>query len=200
MKVIKGMSRAISLSLIMLLAGCAGGVVNMQEVPEAEVPLGPNPGQSQIIFMRPSSFGFAIQSSVFEIVDDEPRLVGIVASKKKVSYQVEPGEHLFMVVGESADFMSTDLDPDKTYHALVTPRIGAWKARFSLRPVTLEDRSNGEFDGWNDATKWVVKSAASDTWAAENMSSIKKKQNKYLPKWQNKGSENQPRLQRGDGI
>ena len=32
--------------------------------------------------------------------NDKPSIVGIVAAKKKVSYEVEPGEHLFMVTGE----------------------------------------------------------------------------------------------------
>lgn len=84
----------------------------------------PEKGKSLIVFMRPSSIGYAIQSSVFEVKGDDVHLAGIVAAKKKVAYQVEPGKHLFMVVGESADFMSAELEKDKTYYALVTPRVG----------------------------------------------------------------------------
>ncbi|MBX2869891.1 MAG: hypothetical protein KTR18_14525 [Acidiferrobacterales bacterium] len=200
MKSSKRITWAITLFIIVMLTGCAGTVVNMQELPEGEVPRGANPGQAQIVFMRPSNLGFAIQSSVFEIINDEPQLIGIVAAKKKVSYQVDPGEHLFMVIGESADFMSANIAADKTYHALVTPRIGAWKARFSLRPVSSEDRGSGKFNEWNTATNWVAKSATSDSWAEKNIASIRKKQEKYFKKWMNKGRENQPRLRADDGI
>jgi len=188
------------LGIFLSLAGCAGTVVNMQEISDEEANTGPAAGKSRVVFMRPSTLGFAIQSSVFEVVESQPRLVGIVAAKKKVSYEIDPGEHLFMVIGESADFMSAKLDPDKTYHALVTPRIGAWKARFSLRPVTQEELTGAEFNKWSNATSWVAKSADSSAWVADNLTSIKKKQNKYFPKWQEKGEENQPRLHPVDGL
>ena len=77
---------------------------------------------------------FAIQSTVFDVTDDAPRMVGIVSAKTKIAYEVAPGEHHFMVVSEAADFMRADLAAGKTYYALVTPRMGVWRARFSLLP------------------------------------------------------------------
>ena len=122
-------------ALALLLAGCAGTVTNMREVPAGEPAMAPEPGKSLVVFMRPSGFGFAIQSSVFEVRDNDPLLIGIVAAKAKVGYNVEPGKRLFMAVGESADFMTAELEPNKTYYVQVTPRMGLWKARFSLAPV-----------------------------------------------------------------
>ena len=61
-----------------------------------------------IVFLRPSTLGFAVQSSVFNATEDTPDLVGIVAAKAKVAYQLDPGDYLFMVIGESADFMTAN--------------------------------------------------------------------------------------------
>ena len=128
----------------------------MRPVPPDSVVTAPDNGKAMIVFMRPSSFGFAIQSSVFDIAGDTPSLLGIVSAKTKVAHQVAPGEHLFMVVGESADFMSADLEADKTYFALVTPRMGAWKARFSLKPPVHADAlDSSEFTERVNSCEWV---------------------------------------------
>jgi hypothetical protein len=182
-----------------LVSGCAGTVKNMEVVPQDKVVTAPAEGKSMIIFMRPSGLGFAIQSSVFEIRDDEPELVGIVAAKKKVAYQLDPGKHLFMVIGESADFMSAELDANKTYYALVTPRMGMWKARFSLKPVHAGELDSEQFHEWLEACEWVANTPASNQWAADNMASIISKQREYYIKWMDKGASERPALLPQDG-
>jgi hypothetical protein len=153
-----------------------------------------------IVFMRPSTLGFAIQSSVFRVTEGTPDVVGIVAAKAKVAYQVDPGEYLFMVIGESADFMSAEVEAGKTYYTLVTPRVGAWKARFSLKPVARPDQDRTQLDGWLRACTWVEKSPATDTWAAENMADIQDKQKRYYKKRMEKDAAERPRLTPEDGI
>jgi len=186
-------------ALTLLLSGCAGTVKNMRTVPPDEIVSSPEEGKAMVVSMRPSTLGFAIQSSVFEVVGDNPLLVGIVAAKKKGSYEVEPGEHLFMVVGESADFMSGELEANKTYYALVTPRMGVWKARFSLKPVHASELDTAEFNKWLEACEWVTKSPESDSWADSNMDSIQSKQEKYYLKWMKKESVDRPKLFPQDG-
>ncbi len=185
--------------LLMSLAGCAGKTKHMIAMPSDQIKTSPAAGKSMIIFMRPSTVGFAIQSSVFEVKDEEVFLAGIVAAKKKVAYELEPGEHLFMVVGESADFMSANLEADKTYYALVTPRIGMWKARFSLRPVNSAELSSSEFTEWIKECEWVMKSSESEEWASSNMESIQEKRRSYYEKWKDKGSHERPALIPQDG-
>ena len=182
-----------------LVSGCAGTVKNMEAVPADQIVTAPEEGKAMVVFMRPSGLGFAIQSSVFEIRDGEPELVGIVAAKKKVAYQLEPGKHLFMVVGESADFMSADLESDKTYYALVTPRMGMWKARFSLKPVHADELDTKQFNEWLDGCEWVENTPASDRWAADNMASIISKQREYYIKWMDKEASERPALLPQDG-
>lgn len=187
------------LSTAFFLSGCAGAVKNMRAVPPGQAKSAPDEGKAMVVFMRPATLGFAIQSSVFEIIDNDPSLVGVVAAKKKVGYQVDPGSHLFMVVGESADFMSAELEANKTYYALVTPRIGVWKARFSLDPVSAQELDAPEFTKWFDACEWVEKTPESDAWASAHMDSIKSKQTEYYDKWMSKDSSRRPKLAPQDG-
>jgi len=190
----------ILLTFILIMSGCAGTVKHMQVVPMDKVVSAPEAGKAMVVFMRPSTLGFAIQSSVFEIINNDPSLIGIVAAKKKVSYQLEPGEHLFMVVGESADFMSAELEANKTYYALVTPRMGMWKARFSLKPVHISEINTPQFNEWLQECEWVEKSPTSDDWARENMLSIRSNQEEYYEKWINKELSDRPKLLPQDGI
>lgn len=152
-----------------------------------------------IVFMRPSGIAYAIQSSVFEINDQNPSLAGILAAKKKMAYQLEPGEHLFMVIGESADFMSAKVEANKTYYTLVTPRMGVWKARFSLRPVHQGELNSSELTEWLNSCEWVEKINASDDWANRNMASIQSKYKNYFNKWISKDPSERPNLLPHDG-
>jgi hypothetical protein len=186
-------------ALSLLLAGCAGTVTNMREVPVSEAPTAPEPGKALVVFMRPSGLGFAIQSSVFEMRDDMPVLVGIVAAKSRVAHQVAPGQYLFMTIGENADFMSAEVVAGKTYYVKVEPRMGMWKARFGLEPYRLKDFGTTAFAGELNDCKPVVKTAESDAWAAANMTSIRQKRTEYYGDWMKKAEAERPRLRPEDG-
>ncbi|MEW6068332.1 MAG: hypothetical protein AB1610_08590 [Nitrospirota bacterium] len=150
--------------------------------------------------MRPSFFGGAIQSSVFDVTTQENILVGIVSSKRKIAYKTSPGEHLFMVIGESADFMKANLEAGKIYYALVTPRMGAWKARFSLKPLHKNDIETDDFKDWDSSCEFVENTDASYQWARDNAESIQFKRERYYQKWMSKPEEDIPLLNKEDGI
>lgn len=172
------------LMFVALLAGCVSAL--MKPVPEDQPVPVMEPGKVQVIFMRPSSFGGAIQSSVYDVTKEPNDFIGIVSSKTKIRYVTEPGEHLFMVIGESADFMAANLVEGKTYYALVTPRMGIWKARFSLKPVHQEQLASDEFRKWNDATRFVENTPESEQWAKDHWDSIQSKKTQDMPKWEAK--------------
>lgn len=196
----KGFVTLVGISMISLaMIGCAGKVKNMQPASANSIKTVPDKGKSMVVFLRPSTMGFGVQSSVFEMKDTKPYLAGIVAAKKKVAYQLEPGKHLFMVVGESGDFMSANLKPNKTYYALVTPRMGAWKARFSLKPIHSGELNSPQFQKWLNSCEWVKKSPASISWANSNSDSIRSKYAGYYGKWMSKDSSKRPKLLPQDG-
>lgn len=192
---------AVLISTAMFLIGCAGS--NKYMKPAASGQDGPasfklGEGEAGIIFMRPSTFGFAISSSVFEISEGDEMLVGIVSAKKKVFYKTGAGEHFFMVVGESADFMKANLMAGKIYYALVTPRVGAMKARFSLKPVKKSELSSAEFKSWEKDCELTENTPESFNWAKKNSGSIKAKRTKYWPVWDGKADFDKPILQEED--
>jgi hypothetical protein len=192
-------SRQLSpLLLLLVLCGCAGPIKNMQVSQEGAAIMAPQAGKAMIIFMRPSSFGYAIQSSVFEIKDNTPTLVGIVAAKTKIAYRLEPGDHQFMVVGETAEFMNANVAADKTYYTMVVPKMGAWKARFALDPVHRDRVSSEQFQNWLNDCRWVEKTTTSDLWATHNWNSIEAKFNKYYSR--SSKEPEQPRLLTVDGL
>ncbi|MFL6591782.1 MAG: hypothetical protein ACJ8GK_03630 [Luteimonas sp.] len=144
--------------------------------------------KAMLVIMRPSYAGGAIASSVYDITGDQTKLIGVLGPKDKIAYQVEPGEHRFMVVAENADFMEATLDAGKTYYAVVRARPGVWKARFSLLPIhaTSGDQYNlqdPEFQNWKAASEWVERTERADAWFADHHANIEEKRSNYLVKW-----------------
>lgn len=164
------------------LAACGGGA---QMIPAGEPPT-LRQGESMVVFMRPSGFGGAVAASVFDVSEPETKFVGLVSYGTKVAYPVKPGQHTFMVVSEAADFMQATVVAGRTYYALVTPRIGVWKARFSFRPIRQHELDGAEFAGWNSATQFVTNSPETLNWAARNAADIAAKRAQYWPEWASK--------------
>jgi len=182
---------------LLLLGACAGTSDYMRNVAPEEAHYAPKPDKALVVFMRPSGLGFAVQSSVFDVTDNNTDFIAIVSAKKKVAHYTAPGKRRFMVIGESADFMGATLEPGKVYYALVTPRMGMWKARFSLRPVHAAEIPTADFAEWFGDTEWVENQPSANTWAAQNLDSIKEKMFDDLDEWVNKPDK--PMLEAADG-
>lgn len=189
----------VAVAATLTLVGCAGTVKNMKEVADEATAAKPRQGEAVVVFMRPSGLGFAIQSSVFEIKNDVPSLVGIVAAKTKVAHRVPAGKHLYMVVGENADFMTADLAPNKTYYAYVSPRIGMWKARFALEPKNGTDLNTSDFTSDYAECRLVEPNDESQAWMADNLSSIQSKRVEYYKDWLQRPADEQLHLRQEDG-
>jgi hypothetical protein len=182
-----------------LATGCAGTIKNMRELPADAALPAPAPGKALVVFMRPSGMGYAIQSSVFEVREGKPEIIGIVAAKAKVAQQVDPGQHLFMVASEAGDFMTADVLPGRTYYALVTPRPGMWKARFSLAPLAGAELGSDQFNEWFNACRLVEPGPETAAWMQENRSSVEAKYAKYYPEWMSKPEADRPKVRPDDG-
>lgn len=144
-----------------------------------------------VVFMRSSFVGSAIKTSVYDITDGKTVFLGIMKNKNKIEYKAKPGKRTFMVVSEAADFMEAELLEGKTYYSMVTPRTGAWKARFSLMPVrndgtTKFNTGSKDFAKWKAKTKPVSIDDKSRAWFEKNHDSVEAKREKYWPKWQQK--------------
>jgi len=149
--------------------------------------------ETTVVFMRYSAVGAAIKATVYEITDGKTIFIGIMKNKTKINYPTTPGKHTFMVVSEAADFMEADLAAGKTYYAMVTPRTGAWKARFSLIPIrkdgTTDFSTNSEkFEKWTANTTLVTTDDEARAWYEDHKDSVDEKHAKYWPKWQEKSA------------
>jgi hypothetical protein len=179
------MSRGRAVSLACLLSAAAGGCSAAGEVKHmsavATVNTTPSPNEAVVVFVRPSGWASATQSSVFDVTTAGPAaLVGIVAAKMKVAYRTTPGRHIFMVVGENANFMDAMLAPGRLYHAALVAGPG-WKARFVFKPVHAGER--GDLEGWLAETAWVEATDDSQRWLEQNAASVEGKRARYWPKW-----------------
>ncbi|HEX3694211.1 MAG TPA: hypothetical protein VH374_02385 [Polyangia bacterium] len=175
------------------LCGCAGSIKNMSPVANVNTAAGPQ--EAVVVFLRPSGMAFGVQSELFEINQGQPaQLVGIVAAKKKIAYRTTPGPHMFMVIGESADFMEAHLNGGQTYYAVVTPRMGGWKARFSMRPLLPAEPA--KLPAWLQEGEWTALNQDSARWAAENAVDVESKRAKYMPQWLAKPPTERPLLDR----
>jgi hypothetical protein len=174
--------RYLLIALLAIGLGACGGAAMMKADQEPTI----RQGEAMVVFMRSSFVGSAISASVFDVSGPEAKFIGIVNNGTKIAYPVTAGEHTFMVVSESADFMQAKILPGRTYYALVTPRMGVWKARFSFRPVRQNELSGSEFAGWNSSTHFVVNSPETQNWAAQNKADVASKRNQYWPEWNSK--------------
>lgn len=179
------LQRGLITALALVLAACAG----VQMVPGEPPPI--RQSESMVVFMRSSVLGAAVAASVFDVTGPESKFVGIVNHGTKVPYPVKPGEYTFMVIGESADFMRATVLPERTYYALVTPRVGVWKARFSFRPLRQHELDGADFSGWDSATQFVANTPATESWATQNAADINSKRAQYWPEWLSKPAHQQ---------
>ena len=148
----------------------------------------PQDGKAMVVFLRPSFVGGAIASTVYDAPDGEDTFLGSVAHKEKLAYQAEPGAHRFMVIAENADFMDATLEAGKTYYVLVSPRMGVWKARFSLLPVhndpaAEESVQSAEFKKWMAKSSFVEATESNLAWYEKSKGSVEEKKADYLKKW-----------------
>jgi hypothetical protein len=92
--------------IILLLSGCASTKMLVQENQELITPAA---DQAQVVFLRSTFVGSAVQSSIYDVTVGEPEFIGILSNDTKLSHTVSPGKHVFMVVSEAADFMEANV-------------------------------------------------------------------------------------------
>jgi hypothetical protein len=186
----------------LLLTGCSS---IMQPVDNPAIQASPD-DRAQVVFMRSAFTGKAIDASLYDVTDGKTQFVGILSNDTKIAYPVAPGHRVFMVVSEAADFLEAELVAGKTYYALVTPRMGMWKARFSLWPVSRDPKAeyswqSSDFKDWISDTQLVTNSPKSLGWFQQHKSDVEAKRVEYWPVWQKKSPADlaERTLKAGDG-
>lgn len=177
-----------ALGLLALAFGCASDS-NISPLmdrlgKDAYTPV-PLRGQAVVVFMRPTDESSSVQSTLYDMQQDGDHFVGVVSAETKVAFITPAGSHLFMVIGENADFMNAELLEGKTYYALVLPRKGVLKSRFSIRPVRKRQIGTPEFEQW-ESGELLRCGTDCERWVRNNVNSIVGKRSEYLAKWNRK--------------
>jgi hypothetical protein len=150
--------------------------------------------KAQVIFLRPNKLGYKIAATVY----DDDTFISTVTHNTIVTYLTGPGSHRFMVIGEAADFLGADLEPGKTYFVQVVPRMGVWKARFSLGSYDNSPETLAKIREWIAAGYPVESNDLGAQWSLDNRQSVLDKKEKYLPKWEER--EDTPKILPENGI
>jgi hypothetical protein len=174
---------------VTLLAGCVTRNELMTRATQNVADLRPAAGKALVVFLRPEERAEETQAIVY----DGTQFIGVVW---EFWYQADPGAHRFMVISEAADFMDADLVAGRTYYAQVRPRMGAWRARFSLRPLSATANAS-DIANWVTFCRLGIANEAGFRWAEENRPSVLDKKAKWEPVWVTK--PDRPILHADDG-
>lgn len=119
-----------------------------------------------VYFARLPAMGFAINFRYF----DGKEYIGKFKGSGYVTYECEPGNHLFWASSENADYIQAELEAGKTYVIIAGPKVGAFKARIALKNLDFSDKKTV-----NKVLKLLEKNAPTYISSSE----IKKGQIKY---------------------
>lgn len=200
--------KLIALTAALLTLGLLTGFVATSSlITKSSVTPQASADKALVIFMRPSRLGGGTQVSVYDTTNGHDTFIGVVSSRTKVAYEADPGTHLFMVIAENADFMNADLVAGKTYYVLVSPRMGVWKARFSLLPIHNDANAkyslkSADFAKWQRDTNFVQTSPAATAWCQAHAGDIATNQAEYMKQWNAASAEQHAELtlHPSDGI
>lgn len=160
------------LVLSFLSAACASKY--MQPAEDKPQPLGGN--TATITFFRSSIFGGNIQAPIAEeIAPDRLEFVAISSMDTKCRKIVPAGEHTYVVGGESGFLLKANLAPKKHYYVRVEPRLGFFKARFKLVPLTPQQVLSPDVQKQLRECTLVEPSPISREWFRNNMGSMMSK-------------------------
>lgn len=185
--------KALFITSVLVLTGCsATGKYTQPAVQTNHVV---KSDKAAIVFFRASSYGGAITSPLVEVDQDgNSTLVGILGPKEKMVKYVEPGEHTFMIVGENADFMKANVEAGKVYYGIIRPRMGIWKARFSLTPFKVKPEDDDfNLDGknlvkWLKECKYTEPNDQAFAWHKTKNIELLELYKEYMPVWQRKSA------------
>jgi hypothetical protein len=193
------MSKMLRIAFLLMLVGLTAACVSipkgrMQATPENAITKAPPPGKALIYFMRTSQYGGVMPADLY----DGETYVGSITFGEHIAYPATPGQHLFMVVGETAEFMPSELLAGKTYYANVGAHMGMWKARFHFSPQN-GNLPQGELNSALNAGRQVVLTEEGRRWAAENAADVHKLKVEHLPKWEQGGQRAKQTLNAASG-
>lgn len=138
----------IGLAMIIFISGCAGSSNYM--APATPIS-GPEQDKAVVYFMRPSGMGFAINFQIW----DRDQFIGLSQAKSYFAYQCDPGKHLFIGIAENKRGVLAELEAGKSYYMITQVRMGGWRARLAMIPVTRDSKFWDQVETYKSKLKFI---------------------------------------------
>ena len=124
------------LPLLLLLTACSGPSYMIQKDDKQDIrAIKPVPGKAGLVVARTTTLGFAIEFDTFL----DRKMIGVTKGRGYfVKRDVEPGLHYFISRAETHEAGKILFEPDTMYYIHQKPRMGVWRARITLTPLTPE--------------------------------------------------------------
>ncbi len=175
---------------LFILSSCAGSSSYMKPT-ETRAPLMRD--KAVVRFMRPSSFGFAVNVNVL----DGEKTIGNSVAKSQFDYSTNPGRHLFIASAENQDYLEADLEAGKLYYVFTNIYPGIWRARVAFEPVNRGSKHWDEMRKYeNELTLLRPDEAALKIWQDRHAQDAKE----MVAAYENDPKKSEyPKLSPGDG-
>lgn len=192
----------LALAALLAVAGCASEPPPPpQFVESASQTLPPPPAdKAQIVFLEPiNSIQGMFPVGIFEVEGDAKRtLLATTGAHSKAIVNLAPGQHMLMANPSGiAHFMDAKVEAGKRYYVLLR---FIYANGFQMRPLRPEGPSdytvkNKDFPEWISSTRFVTKTAYSDTFFSEKQKdAVAKSQAAGWKAWQEKTAQERAEL------
>jgi uncharacterized protein YceK len=187
-----------------LLSGCASQVMKSAE--NQSLP-GLSKDKSRIVFMRSAMHGTVVRAGIYEIKNDKPQFLGVLANTNKFYNDITPGKHNFMSLGSGGvRFLTGNFKAGKTYYIAATPR--GWPAiNFSLYPFRGDGKgkfnlNSSDFTSMKQDTVLVLPSPESAEWGSGEQARADAVFNVEWTVWKNRPADFKAQFTiiSGDGV
>jgi hypothetical protein len=125
---------------LLLVSACASSAprhMMFKEDPTSAISsVKPESGKAALVVGRSTSFGGAIE---FDTYLDKV-MIGVTQWKSYFfKTDIAPGVHYVISKAENMEPAKINFEPDRVYYIQQIPRMGVWKARLSVAPVTQQE-------------------------------------------------------------
>ena len=113
-------------------------IFNLSTTEQVEGFYPPKKGNSVVYIARWAIGGYAAGFEYFH----EDQFIGKFVGNGYLRFECKPGKHLFWASSENKEFITTELEPNRTYIIRAMAAPGAWKMHASLKPITRSDEED----------------------------------------------------------
>lgn len=135
---------ALAFASLLLLPACTVSSKFMTNL-EAPEPVPVSATQATVVFLRPSSFGYAQKVL---LLDQDGRFLGDSWGWATHAVQMPPGHYTFVSWTEGTHALQADLAAGRVYYVHLSLGMGAWRGRLHLMAMSPDRPDWAEIPGW----------------------------------------------------